>query len=138
MDLARLIIILAGSRLGACQSLGSENVVGFLSSESFVRVVGYEGAYNLHVGLKVRARWRFTYFTPDRYSGADLARGWIACLPQIQLQWTSQAPSVWRHTEVYTHFMRSGFFISPDTDSQSIYFPSHFHYRVIFMGSQLL
>ena len=52
---ARLIIILAGSRLGACQSQGSENVVGFLSSESFVRVVGYEGAYNLHVGLKVRA-----------------------------------------------------------------------------------
>ena len=51
---AGLIIILAGSRLAACESPESENVVGFLSGESFVRVVGYEGAYNLNVGLKVR------------------------------------------------------------------------------------
>ena len=50
---AGLIIILAASRLGGCHS--QEFVVGFLSSESFVRVVGYEGAYNLNVGLKVRA-----------------------------------------------------------------------------------
>ena len=54
---AGLIIILAGSRLAACESPESENVVGFLSGESFVRVVGYEGAYNLNVGLKVRHWW---------------------------------------------------------------------------------
>lgn len=54
---AGLLIILAGSRLAACDSPENENVVGFLSSESFVRVVGYEGAYNLNVGLKVRDGW---------------------------------------------------------------------------------
>ena len=75
MDWARLIIILAGSRLGACQSLESENVVGFLSSESFVRVVGYEGAYNLHVGLKVRARWHFS-ISPALHLIAIQVRTW--------------------------------------------------------------
>ena len=58
---AGLLIILAGSRLAACDSPESENVVGFLSSESFVRVVGYEGAYNLNVGLKVRDGWAFSW-----------------------------------------------------------------------------
>ena len=51
---AGLFIILASSRLTTCDSPERQNVVGFLSSESFVRVVGYEGAYNLNVGFKVR------------------------------------------------------------------------------------
>ena len=128
---AGLIIILAASRLGGCHS--QEFVVGFLSSESFVRVVGYEGAYNLNVGLKVRAILR----------GFHLLYTWLLfrCAPGTRMDCLSTTNSA--RVDIWSYICLAEYWgihilwgLGPlsdlDTDSQSIYFPSHFHYFDIY------
>ena len=129
-----LIIILAGSRLAACESPERENVVGFLSGESFVRVVGYEGAYNLNVGLQVRHGGAFHLMLVS----------WTLHLIVIQVRtWHEDGQLVYHKFSSSGHLKLHLFggilryvgprvLISPDTDSQSIYFPSHFHYCDIY------
>ena len=48
-----MFIILSWGQLGASLEDKSSNVVSFLSGESFIRVVGYEGSYNVNIRFKV-------------------------------------------------------------------------------------
>ena len=50
-----LFIILSWGQLGGAshENKSSNNVVSFLSGESFIRVVGYEGSYNVNIRFKV-------------------------------------------------------------------------------------
>ena len=48
-----MFIILSWGQLGASLEDKSSNVVSFLSGESFIPVVGYEGSYNVNIRFKV-------------------------------------------------------------------------------------
>ena len=56
MTLLLLVVMSCLLRLGSTQG----NTLSFLSSPGFVRVVGYEGSYNLNIDIKVGLTLTYT------------------------------------------------------------------------------
>ena len=50
------ILLVQNVQTQSLESLSDDKIVSFVSGESFVRVVGYEGSNTINVRFKVKAR----------------------------------------------------------------------------------